>query len=385
MHTSHITIVGAGPTGLMTGCLLQQLGHSVTIIEQKHSISDEIRGLMLHAQSLELLNTLALDQETIAAGLITPKLSFHVKEGHSFKFSFADLKTAYPYYLIIPQPALEKILTEKFLQLGGTLLYEHHLISLEQNHDHVDLIVKTNKQEKRLFKTAFLVGSDGARSTVRAALGLDFEGKSYPMKYVLAEGTLENTLPRDEASMFISDNGVISVLPLPDGRFRVAGPGLGDDAEQLDQGHITPQQFTHILERMGLDDQLAVKTFSRTAHYAVNERAVDAMVKGRIALAGDAAFIHSPAGGMAISRGFLDAMCLSKTLDHMIKHDETPAYLEHYHQTRAPHNHDIVKLTHFFPMIAAMREAKSRDQIDAISQYGDQLVQKLSLLDLSNH
>jgi 2-polyprenyl-6-methoxyphenol hydroxylase-like FAD-dependent oxidoreductase len=379
-YQADVLISGAGPTGLMLGCLLQHAGVKTNIIEKLSAITTEIRGLMLHAKSLELLEQLDIVNEVIAAGIVVPKLAFHVIGGRDFTFSFSELKTKYPYYVIIPQPKLEELMENKYKMLGGAIKRGQSLESFVQLDRGVNSSIQVIEGEKYTVYTRFLVGCDGARSHIRDQLNITFDGHTYPMKYVLAEGYLECSLPRDEASMYISSNGIISVLPLPNGQFRIAGPGLGNDEEQLENNGVSEAQFHKILEKMGVLDFLKFKDFSRTAFYSVNERWVAKMQSNYVFLAGDAAHIHSPAGGQAINRGFLDAYNLSIKLGGYIFGAIKFSALSKYHEECAPVDREIMQVANFFSFIQSMRQARSIHEVNAVETQGNQLVKKLSLL-----
>ena len=376
MNPENIVIVGAGPAGLMAGCLLQRLGHTTTILEQKASISEEIRGLILHASSLSLLADLQLLDEILSAGRQLNVLRFYIHHGHEFSFHFEQLNTDHPYYVIIPQPMLEHQLTNTYLSLGGTLCYEHQLTHLHQKTDRVSVTYQTANGQSETLIASYVLGCDGAKSTTRQLLHGTFTAIKPITHYVLTEGNLNTSLPTTEASMYVTKEGALSVLPLPDGRFRVAGPDLSNDKKQSAE-----ERFATTLQTMQLKKHLTFTKISRIADYTVHHRIVDQMDFGRIALAGDAACIHSPAGGMAINRGFQDVLCLTKHLDRLLqKKVEAARPLHAYTEERLPKNKKIMNMTNFTPILEAMRQAKTRSQVDAVHHYGQQLVEKLALM-----
>lgn len=385
MLKAQVTIIGGGPTGLMLGCLLLQQGIESIIIEKSISISQDTKALMIHARSLEILNSLDVVASLLKIGIRTQYLSFHIYKVKTFKFSFEDLDTQYPFYLILPQPEVEKILQEKYLSLGGTIYRGEKFLGLTQYDSHVNSTIERANREE-ILTSDYLVGCDGASSSVRNCLSIPFEGITYDMDYILADGVLKEELPRNEAAMYITPNGVLSVLPFSNNKFRVAGPGIGKSF--LNEGEkLSVERFNKMLEQIGLYKLLQMEHYDRVTNYKVNERLVPALKFGRVFLAGDSAHIHSPAGGQAMNVGFQDVHNLSWKLAHVLKGKAPLRLLETYHSERYPVIKEAIKTANFFGFIEAMKKAKSKEDIQMVHQNGKELVKKLSQLyvDDGNH
>ena len=290
----------------------------------------------------------------------------------SFQFDFSCLKTEYPFYLILPQPTLERILFDRFSFLGGKVLFKNNLVSFEQK-AHVVKAKISDEEQIREGDFEYIFGCDGANSTVRDLLNINFSGSHFDFRYILAEGELINPPPRSEASMYITPNGAISVIPLPGEQFRVAGPGI---YEKYKPGTLSADIMSDVIKNMQLN--FSFKSYNTVADYAVGERIAEKFSLNRVALVGDAAHIHSPAGGQAITTGFQDAVSLMKA----ISPTGSTSILDDYHNERFPYAKEIVERTNFSNLISKIRNCTSADDREFIQKHGEILVKKLSQLDV---
>ncbi len=370
-----VLIIGAGPVGLFLGGLLQKNGIQVLIVDKKKGFLQELKGPMLHAKALELMEIIGVTQGVINSACMMKDLSFYVNSTLKLKLSFSELATKHPYYLIIPQYLLEEILCKHYVNAGGQISLNSELLNLHETKQGINANIKDNSGF-RTIQSRFVIGCDGAKSTVRKAVNINFAGNELPMKYILAEGKLKRDLPRSEASMYIGTKGVLSAIPLPNGQFRIAGPG---NLEHKELSTLTKDKFENYLKSLDFEDRIAFDTYTKISDYSVSERIADKFCKNRVALAGDAAHIHSPAGGQAITAGFQDAYCLSTYLIKTLNSNGNIIPQE-YHLERYSEAQDLIKRTNFFKFIAAIRQAETKQDLDRLNQYGVKLVQKLSQL-----
>jgi 2-polyprenyl-6-methoxyphenol hydroxylase-like FAD-dependent oxidoreductase len=376
MITTQVTIIGAGPTGLLLGCFLLKQGIDCVIVERNYSTSQETKALMIHARSLEILEELNVITPLLTSGIVKDKLCFYVRDGETFIFSFKNLNSKFACYLIVPQPEVEKVLKENFLSLGGKIMHETKYLSCEQNLRSIITKIESPNGLNQI-QSNYLVGCDGASSSVRQSIGIDFDGTTYNMDYVLAEGTLEKNLIDNAACMYISNNGVLSVLPISTNKYRVAGPGIGKRLlNENEKMSITI--FNEMLENISLFDTLKMKDFDRITNYRVSERLAANFYKGRAFLAGDAAHIHSPAGGQAMNVGFQDAYNLAEKISSVVHKKSPENLLKQYQNERYPIAEEAIKTANFFELLNKMRQATTPADIDDIHQHGIVLVHKLS-------
>ncbi|HET6353422.1 FAD-dependent oxidoreductase [Streptomyces sp.] len=358
-HTgTDVLIIGAGPTGLMLGCELRRRGIDCVVVDRETRIDRRTRAVMVHAAGLEQFQALDLRTELEARGIPQQRISFHTYRGARYTIGFAGLDTAYPYFLNVPQPEVEAVLAAAYRDMGGRLIrglrYERHTEDADEVRAEL-----TGDAGTYLVTAHYLVGADGASSTVRERLGVGFPGVTYPMSYLLAEGTPAVPVDRDESAMYIGPAGAVSLLPLPDGLVRIAGPV---SAVQFDRDTtVEVTEFQSTVDRLGFGSTLRLAQARRVAHYQVHERLADCFRTGRAALSGDAAHLNSPAGGQAMNTGFGDAAALAWRLGHLFDGADPgpagPGLLDDYARERRAVASDVARTTGVLWLLDAMRDA----------------------------
>ncbi|MGW6565994.1 FAD-dependent oxidoreductase [Streptomyces sp. NPDC054975] len=372
--STNVLIVGAGPTGLLLGCELRRRGIECTVVDQAPDIDRRTRAVMVHAASLETLEDLGLRAEIERHGVRQQRIAFHVHHGSVHTVEFAGLDTPYPYYLNVPQPQVEEVLAAAFTERGGRLVrsvrYERH----REDGPGAELLVELATDGGTFtVRTRFLVGADGASSTVRQHLGVAFDGVTYPMSYLLAEGRPRTAPDPDTSAMYVGPAGAVSLLPLPGGTVRVAGPAsadlLGRDQE------VTAAAFASAVDTLGFGAALRLARTDRLAHYQVHERLADDFHRGRVVLAGDAAHLNSPAGGQAMNTGFADATALAWRLAALVEGRADDDVLADYARERRHAAAEVGRATSALGLLQAMREAttqESRQQVqEALTGYAE--------------
>lgn len=343
------TIIGAGPSGLLLGCLLQQQGVACQILERQAETSSLTRALLVHAASLDILDQIGVADELIELGLAQRYIHFHVQDGPSYSLDFQGLQgSGYAGFISLRQPLLEAVLARRFEALGGRLLRGHSLLDLQQSETQISARIAGPAGEYQLH-APWLVGCDGASSRVRQLLGIAFDGSDYPYSYLLAEGEPLQALPTDAAQMLIGPQAVFSVLPLDNGEIRVAGPGL---AENLQHSALEPTQLESLFERAQLRALPRLRHYSAIRQYQVRERVADTFGHGRVFLCGDAAHVHSPAGGQAMNLGFGDAFSLAWRL---ARNEQVAELQAPYTQERRQLAQAVIAQTRLAPLLAQMR------------------------------
>ncbi|MDK2126681.1 FAD-dependent monooxygenase [Parachitinimonas caeni] len=348
------TIIGAGPTGLLLGCLLQQQGVDCQIIERLPEPSWLTRAVMIHSASLDILDQIGVAIEVIALGLPQRFIHFQLEDGERYSLDFDQLSgMGYPGFINLRQPVLEAVLARRFSELGGKILRGRSLLAAIQNAAGVSLSLD-GPEGPHTLTVPWLVGCDGANSTVRQMLGGAFSGRDYPYSYVLAEGT-----PRagtgsfdaiGEASyMLINAGAALSVVPMENGEIRIAGPGL---AEDLTDRALDASAVEAIFGRTGLRGLPQIAQYSATRQYRVRERVAERFAEGRIFLCGDAAHLHSPSGGQAMNLGFGDAFALAWRL---ARHADVRQIAPAYSQERRLLAQAVIERTQIGPLLEAMR------------------------------
>jgi len=343
MKTDVINI-GAGPTGLTLGIALLQRGIKTVLVDRLAVGQNTSRAAVIHARTLEVLKPLGVTQQLVEKGVHARRFSIRDRDRTLVPIDFQRLPTDYPYALMVSQATTEAILLRRFQKLGGTILRPRTLQSLEQDSTGVTVRLDDGSQHQ----ARYVVGADGMHSTVRQMLGIPFVGASYAESFALADVRLTGELPHDEVILFFSPAGMVVVAPLPDGQHRIVA--TTDDAPQ--QPDI--KWLQGLLDARGPQhERLVVQEVIWGSRFHLHHRIAAHYRSGRVLLAGDAAHVHSPAGGQGMNAGILDAVALAEALAHALEGDAKA--LDHYGEVRRPIAKKIVALADRLTRLATVR------------------------------
>jgi 3-(3-hydroxy-phenyl)propionate hydroxylase len=313
-----VIIVGGGPVGLTAALLLAQQEVPVTVIEKNDTVLKDYRASTFHAATLDLLESCGITQALLDMGLQAPTFQYRGwKEGKIAEFDHSILKndTRHPFRVQCEQFKLSEFLRNKLSTMPlVTLLYGHEVDAVEQTEDRVRVHAKSNsggKDSEVTVEGTFLIGSDGGRSTVRKSLGIDFPGFTYPER-ILVFGMnfdLSKVFPDISLINYISDpDNYAHMLRIPDlWRLSLPIPNEVSDEQALTDDYIS-QRFQPLIPELGIED-LRLRGI-----YHVHQRVVDQYRHGRIFLAGDAAHLNNPKGGMGLNGGLHDAVSLTQRI-----------------------------------------------------------------------
>ena len=331
-----VLIVGAGPTGLTLACDLARRGISFRLIEASPGPQPGSRGKGLQPRTLELFDDLGVGERVRAHGqLAMPMRSTapdgRVTRGGAVPETLRDRPDIpYPVSLVTPEWRVEEALRQRLAELGGAVEFGAALESFEQSDDGVAARVVRDDTVETV-TAAWLVGCDGGHSRVRAQTGIAFVGETREeVRMIVADLSAEG-LDRDTWHIWQHADGLVSLCPLPstDAFQFQAGIAPGQDP---DAGLANMQA---ILERRSGRHDLRLQTPTWTSLWRANVRLVDRYRDGRVLLAGDAAHIHSPAGGQGMNTGTQDAVNLGWKLA-AVTHGAPPALLDSYEAERRP-------------------------------------------------
>lgn len=367
-------IAGAGPTGLALGLLLRQRGVEVRVLEASPEVDERPRAVMLHARGLEILQTLDLSDELLRKGWWQSAMAFDRSDGLRLEMRFDGLPTRFPGVLNVRQPDIERTLATALQEAGGRVERGAVLRHCRQLGSAV--LVEVSRQGRcEVVEADWLFGCDGARSTVRAALGASFEGETLPHAYLLGEGVpFSRPLAGDVSAMLVSDEGVVSWLPFPDGTVRVAGPGQALPGS-AGQATLSAPEFRRQQERLVADAALRIVDLQRCAYYRVHSRLASLWGRGRVWLAGDAAHVHPPAGGQALNLGFADAEAIALRLA-----GKGAPSLATYQSERAAIAEATLAQVAMGPLIEAIRAARTDAELQRLQATLDLMAVRLSHL-----
>lgn len=328
-----VLIVGAGPTGLTLAIELARRAVPVRIVDRLTDPPLHSRGLGVQPRTLEVFERIGVIDAALEAGQIARGFNFYSDRRRIGGLTFAGLDAPYPFMFALEQSQTERVLTDRLRDLGVAVDRGVEATALTQDDHGVVVTLRQPAGLTEQIHTDWVVGCDGAHSTVRDLLGLPFAGATYPDHWLLGDMHIDWRLPTDEVHGFFSPTGLLFTVPLGNARYRLItlkpDHGVSDTPDDIFAyfadvtARLTPGGAT-------LGDPRWLGTFS------VHRRMVDRMRAGRVFLAGDAAHIHSPAGGLGLNDGIQDAHNLGWKLA-LIHHDAADvALLDSYHDERHP-------------------------------------------------
>ncbi|MDN0196871.1 FAD-dependent monooxygenase [Streptomyces sp. S.PNR 29] len=327
--TPAVIIVGAGPTGLLLAGDLATAGVPVTVLEKRpHKISNLSRAFVLHARTLEQLDArgLADDLEAVGRRLDSLRLFGHLS------LDLGGLPSRFNHLLVLPQYEVEKVLERRAVEAGADFRYETEVAGLTQHPDGVTVQVRAVDGRTGELRAAYVVGADGMRSTVRDAIGLPFPGRSVIRSVVLADVRLAEP-PEDLLTANAVGDALAFIAPFADGYHRVICWNRARDVPD-----DTPVDIEEVREntRLALGRDFGMHDARWTSRFHSDERQAPAYRVGRVFLAGDAAHVHTPAGGQGMNTGLQDAANLSWKLAQVINGHATEELLDTYQSERHP-------------------------------------------------
>ncbi|MCG5430919.1 FAD-dependent oxidoreductase [Mycobacterium sp. MYCO198283] len=346
MYDTDVLVVGAGPTGLTVAAALAARGRAVVVVDQQTAGANTSRAAAINARTLEVLDDLDVSRRLVTQGRPLPRFSIRDHRRTLMTLDFSVLPTSFPYTLGIPQSVTEALLHERLVELGGGLSRPRTVRTVAQD---AAGATATFDDGDRL-RARYVVGADGMHSRVRDQAGIGFGGGAYAESFVLADVRLTGDAPADEVILFWARAGLTVLAPLPDGVHRVVAP-VPDAPEQVSAGFVQA-----LLDERGLGaGRLVVTEVVWSSRFRIHHRVADTYRAGRLLLAGDAAHVHSPAGGQGMNLGIQDAVVLAEALAAALGGDET--LLDIYSAARRPVAQQVVSLTDRLTRLATLPAA----------------------------
>lgn len=353
--TTDVVIVGAGPTGLALGCVLAAEGVRFALLDRLAEGANTSRAAVVHARTLEVLEALQVADRLRAAGQVVPRFTPRDRDHVLATIPFERLPTRYPYTLMVPQNVTEAILLSRLRELGGDVYRPGDVSDVRQDSEGIAVTVVVDGRRPQTVRARYVVGADGMHSTVRELAGIGFTGDAYEQSFVLADVRMTWQLRADEVMLFFSPDGLAVVAPLPGGRHRVVA--TVDDAPE----HPGIADVQHLLDTRGPQTGAArIHEVVWSSRFRVHHRLADHYRAGRILLAGDAAHVHSPAGGQGMNTGIQDAVALGRALAAVLHGPADEAQLDRYERTRRPVAQRVVAFTDRLTRMATLRSRRSR-------------------------
>lgn len=346
MYDTDVLVIGAGPTGLALAASLVARGVTTTVVDQQAAGTNTSRAAVVNARTLEVLEDLDVSRRLVKEGVEAPRFTIRDRGRTLIPIDFSGLPTEYPYSLMVPQSTTERLLLERLEELGGSVQRPRSVTAIDQDPDGVTATF----EDGDVIRARYVVGADGIRSIVRQQAGIDFEGSVYDESFVLADVKLTGDAPHDQVILYWATAGLTVVAPLPDGTYRIVAPVA--DAPEAPSAEFVQQ----ILDTRVGADRLEVTAVIWGSRFRVHHRVADTFRAGRLLLAGDAAHVHSPAGGQGMNLGIQDAVALAHALAAVL--DGAPdSLLDEYSDTRRPIAKDVVAMTDRLTRLATLPRA----------------------------
>jgi len=333
MNQSDVLIVGAGPTGLVLALWLTRLGVKVRIIDKTAEAGTTSRALAVQARTLELYRQLELTDAVLARGHRVPAVNFWVSGERRAHMPFNDPGrglTPYPFLHIFPQDEHERLLVARLEALGVSVERHTELIDFTEKGDGVLARLRGADGNEAECETRYLAGCDGARSKVRETIGTGFPGGTYEHLFYVADVEATGPAINGELQLDLDEADFVAIFPLAgEGRARLIGTVRDERAgraETLTFDDISKHAIGHM--------KVAVTKVNWFSTYHVHHRVAQHFRKGRAFLIGDAAHIHSPAGGQGMNTGIGDAINLAWKLAAAVRGRTSDTLLDSYEAER---------------------------------------------------
>ncbi|WP_433435028.1 FAD-dependent monooxygenase [Nonomuraea sp. CA-141351] len=344
-ESTDVLIVGAGPAGLALATALAGQGVDAVLVDKAASGANTSRAAVVHARTLEVLRDIDVSDELVSCGVIVPRFTVRDHDRILLTVAFDKLPTDFPYTLMVPQDVTERVLLDRLLAVGGTVHRPHEITAVEQSSTGV---TATTSDGRRIL-ASYVVGTDGMHSTVREHSGIPFTGDTYAQSFILADVRLDWAGAADEVSLYFAPEGLTVVAPLPGGRHRIVAT-LDEAPERPDISDVQA-----LLDTRGPRTHPAkVTDLVWSSRFRVHHRLADRYRAGRIFLAGDAAHVHSPAGGQGMNTGIQDALNLAGKLTALLRDGAPETVLDAYEAERRPVAEEVVAFTHKMTRIATL-------------------------------
>jgi 2-polyprenyl-6-methoxyphenol hydroxylase-like FAD-dependent oxidoreductase len=357
--TTDVLIAGAGPVGLTLASELARYGLSVRVVDKNTARTDKSKALVLWARTLELIDRMGAGA---TRGFIDAGQTVHAARILSGRAEIAhvdlgQVESPHPYVLMLPQSDTERLLEAHLATFGVVAERQLELKQFRSSAEGVSCVLAHPDGREETATASWLIGCDGAHSTVRHQLGMAFAGSTMLSDWILADIHLSGVSGPPAIDIYWHADGVLALFPLEGTRYRAIAD-VGESSGAIGEGHRPPptvEEVQRIVDVRGpggirVSDPVWLSSFS------INERKVADYRSGRVFLAGDAAHVHSPAGGQGMNTGMQDACNLAWKLALVERgHCAPEPLLGSYSAERSAIAHLVLEATGKATAMAVMR------------------------------
>ncbi|KAH8898434.1 FAD binding domain-containing protein [Thozetella sp. PMI_491] len=341
MQSVDVFIVGGGPTGAALALELSAQGISYRIVDKASGRSDKSRALAVQPRTLELLNRHGdVRNEFLSQLKVTTGMSMCLNGKTVVEATVSEdtllTNTAFRTTALISQCETEKFLDQALSKHGVAVEWGIEVASIKQDETGVSVYLNAPGGSQESIRAKYVVGADGAHSVVRHATDISFNGDAYPQEFILADVFIDNKSETKLSQMLMCmGEGLVTILPYSrDGMVRVFASRVGN---QQGEGDPTLDEFQQLLPRfVPGGDKMTLRDPFWLTRFRLHHRVANKYRDGRLFVAGDAAHIHSPAGGQGMNTGIQDAVNLGWKLAATIRGEQPDAFLDSYDKERRP-------------------------------------------------
>jgi 2-polyprenyl-6-methoxyphenol hydroxylase-like FAD-dependent oxidoreductase len=338
-----ILVVGAGPTGLTMACELARHGAPVRIVDKRADIDPHCRATSIHARTLEIFHDLGIVEEVVARGQAFRAFNEYANGRRFARSPLGHVDSPYPFTVSLEQSRTEMILDALLERLGVRVERQTELTALAERPDGMRVTLHHHDGREETADTPWLVACDGAHSTVRHLTHEGFPGTADPHQFALGDLIVQGPVADDEGHAFLCDTGVLYLFPLPEGRTLMVATVPEDHDGAREAPGLDAMQA--LMDERGPAGTRVVET-RWTSYFTIHYRLARHYRHGRrVFLAGDAAHVHSPVGGLGMNTGIQDAYNLAWKLALVARERAPASMLDSYELERRAVAKDVIRTT----------------------------------------
>lgn len=390
-----ILIVGAGPVGLFLANECVRRGLRWRLVEEHAALSEHSKALAIFPRTMEIFDMAGVVGPVLEKANCVTEVSVMRHGNRIAHMRFAPEASPYPFIAMVPQSVTERVLADELGRKGGAVEFETKFVAATEHNLGVNVKLE-HRGETEEARAAFVVGCDGARSTVRRMLNLPFEGGEYEDTFMLADVETNDALPVDEMQLCPSEAGPVAIFPINATRRRIVAAIERESDEYESASHPETSGDAPTLEvvRRVMAQRapigMEVRALYWSSYFRIHHRQVARMRVGRFFVAGDAAHIHSPFGGQGMNLGLHDVWNLGWKLDFALRGHGGEELLDSYGAERLPVIKQVIETTDLLTRAMATPSRLAQMLRDAVipmvsrlAPFQHAFVQRLAELDVA--
>ncbi|WP_328685264.1 FAD-dependent oxidoreductase [Streptomyces sp. NBC_00343] len=350
-----VLVAGAGPVGLTVAHELARRGVAVRVIDRAPGPAVTSRALAVHARTLEICEQMGVLPSLLPRGRKVEHFTMHLRGRTLIRFDtdYSAMPTRHPFSLMVDQVVTEQVLRERLSALGVEVEWGLGLDSFDRYEDHVDARLTRTDDSAETLSVPWLVGTDGAHSTVRKSLGLRLVGDATET-WLNADAEIDADLPADSNHLLHTGAGTLLLVPFPEpAKWRVIDT---QDIADADEPEVVRDRLAHKIS-VALGRPVKVSRPTWISVFTVQQRMITNMRVGRCLVAGDAAHVHSPASGQGMNAGIQDGYNLAWKLADVVRGLAEERLLDSYSAERVPIGERLLGSTRLATALVTLRNA----------------------------